>query len=61
MTLPASTSVLIAGGGPAGLAAAVELGTRGIETVVLEPRAKGIVIPEEAGPCQYVCLRREAL
>jgi 2-polyprenyl-6-methoxyphenol hydroxylase-like FAD-dependent oxidoreductase len=39
MTLPTSTQVLIAGGGPVGLAAAVELGTRGIETVVLEPRA----------------------
>jgi 2-polyprenyl-6-methoxyphenol hydroxylase-like FAD-dependent oxidoreductase len=39
MTLPTSTSVLIAGGGPVGLTAAVELGTRGIDCVVLEPRA----------------------
>ncbi len=35
---PASAEVLIAGGGPAGLAAAVELGSRGIDVVVLEPR-----------------------
>jgi 2-polyprenyl-6-methoxyphenol hydroxylase-like FAD-dependent oxidoreductase len=33
-----STQVLIAGGGPVGLAAAVELGQRGIECVVIEPR-----------------------
>jgi 2-polyprenyl-6-methoxyphenol hydroxylase-like FAD-dependent oxidoreductase len=39
MIPPTSTSVLIAGGGPVGLAAAVELGTRGIDCVVLEPRA----------------------
>jgi 2-polyprenyl-6-methoxyphenol hydroxylase-like FAD-dependent oxidoreductase len=38
MSLPTSTSVLIAGGGPVGLAAAIELGTRGIDCVVLEPR-----------------------
>jgi 2-polyprenyl-6-methoxyphenol hydroxylase-like FAD-dependent oxidoreductase len=38
MSLPTSASVLIAGGGPVGLAAAVELGTRGIDCVVLEPR-----------------------
>jgi 2-polyprenyl-6-methoxyphenol hydroxylase-like FAD-dependent oxidoreductase len=36
--LPASTRVLIAGGGPVGLAAAVELGRRGIECLVIEPR-----------------------
>ena len=36
--LPRSTQVLIAGGGPVGLAAAVELGRRGIECVVIEPR-----------------------
>jgi 2-polyprenyl-6-methoxyphenol hydroxylase-like FAD-dependent oxidoreductase len=39
MTPPTGTSVLIVGGGPVGLAAAVELGTRGIDCVVLEPRA----------------------
>jgi hypothetical protein len=51
MTLPASAGpsvsrrsgipdrpVLIAGGGPVGLALAVELGLRGVECVVLEPR-----------------------
>ncbi len=36
----AETSVLIAGGGPVGLAAAVELGRRGIDCVVLEPRTQ---------------------
>ncbi|WP_031068121.1 FAD-dependent monooxygenase [Streptomyces sp. NRRL WC-3742] len=38
MTPIHSTSVLIAGGGPVGLATAVELGTRGIDCTVLEPR-----------------------
>ncbi|GAA3447715.1 FAD-dependent monooxygenase [Planomonospora venezuelensis] len=33
-----TTQVLIAGGGPAGLAAAVELGRRGIRACVVEPR-----------------------
>jgi 2-polyprenyl-6-methoxyphenol hydroxylase-like FAD-dependent oxidoreductase len=37
-SVPASTQVLIAGGGPVGLAAAVELGRRGIDCVVVEPR-----------------------
>ena len=36
--LPASTQVLVAGGGPVGLAAAVELGRRGIQCLVVEPR-----------------------
>jgi 2-polyprenyl-6-methoxyphenol hydroxylase-like FAD-dependent oxidoreductase len=35
----AQTQVLIAGGGPVGLATAVELGRRGIRCVVVEPRA----------------------
>jgi 2-polyprenyl-6-methoxyphenol hydroxylase-like FAD-dependent oxidoreductase len=35
---PFSTQVLIAGGGPVGLSAAVELGLRGISCVVVEPR-----------------------
>jgi 2-polyprenyl-6-methoxyphenol hydroxylase-like FAD-dependent oxidoreductase len=38
-TLPETTSVLVAGGGPVGLAAAVELGQRGVDTLVIEPRA----------------------
>ena len=41
MTLPSSirdTPVLIAGAGPVGLALAVELGLRGVECVVVEPR-----------------------
>ena len=35
-----STSVLVAGGGPVGLATAVELGRRGIDCVVVEPRQR---------------------
>jgi len=38
LLLPASTQVLVAGGGPVGLAAAMELGLRGIDCVVVEPR-----------------------
>lgn len=36
--LPAAVQVLVAGGGPVGLAAAVELGRRGIRCLVVEPR-----------------------
>jgi 2-polyprenyl-6-methoxyphenol hydroxylase-like FAD-dependent oxidoreductase len=37
-SLPRSVQVLVAGGGPVGLAAAVELGRRGISCLVIEPR-----------------------
>jgi len=39
-TLPAATDVLIVGGGPVGLAVAIELGLRGISAVLIEQRAR---------------------
>ena len=39
-TLPATTDVLIVGGGPVGLAAAIELGLRGISAVLIEQRGR---------------------
>lgn len=38
MSLPEEASVVVAGGGPAGLAVALDLGRRGVDVVVLEPR-----------------------
>ncbi|MDQ6773933.1 MAG: FAD-dependent monooxygenase [Candidatus Dormibacteraeota bacterium] len=39
-SLPSSTQVVVSGGGPVGLAAAVELGRRGVECLVVEPRVE---------------------
>jgi 2-polyprenyl-6-methoxyphenol hydroxylase-like FAD-dependent oxidoreductase len=38
-TVPDSVPVLVVGGGPSGLAVAIELGRRGIEVLVVEPRS----------------------
>ena len=37
-SIPQETEVLVIGGGPVGLSAAVELGQRGVQCVVVEPR-----------------------
>lgn len=38
--LPERTQVLVSGGGPVGLATALELGRRGVDVLVIEPRAE---------------------
>ncbi len=40
VTIPGDTEVVIAGGGPVGLATAIELGRRGIACLVVEPRVQ---------------------
>jgi 2-polyprenyl-6-methoxyphenol hydroxylase-like FAD-dependent oxidoreductase len=52
--LPAATQVLVAGGGPVGLATAVELGLRGIDCVVIEPRE---VVSHARPRCKTVNIR----
>jgi 2-polyprenyl-6-methoxyphenol hydroxylase-like FAD-dependent oxidoreductase len=52
--VPSSTQVLIAGGGPVGLATAVELGRRGIDCLVVEPRE---VVSHARPRCKTVNIR----
>ena len=51
--VPDHVPVLVVGGGPSGLAAAIELGRRGIDVLVVEPRTR-----VGAGPCHVSWLCR---
>ena len=53
-SVPRRTQVLVAGGGPVGLATAVELGRRGVECVVVEPRA---VVSRARPRCKTINVR----
>lgn len=52
--LPATTDVLIAGGGPCGLVLAIELGRRGIPVVVLVDQDAGTILPSSRDARQLV-------
>ena len=52
--VPASTQVLIAGGGPVGLATAIELGRRGVDCLVVEPR---VTVSRTRPRCKTVNVR----
>jgi 2-polyprenyl-6-methoxyphenol hydroxylase-like FAD-dependent oxidoreductase len=54
ISLPGSVPVLVAGGGPVGLAAAVELGRRGIRCLVVEPRT---VVSHARPRCKTINVR----
>lgn len=56
-SLPARTQVLVAGGGPVGLAAAIELGQRGIDCLVIEPRTR---ISQARPRCKTINVRSMA-
>src|SRR3954465_2520760 len=48
MEATATTSVLIAGAGPVGLALACELGLRGVDCMVIEKRDGAITVPKQS-------------
>ena len=48
MEAAASTSVLIAGAGPVGLALACELGLRGVDCLLIEKRDGAITVPKQS-------------